>query len=598
MNSHHIRVFGIAIVAVLLPTTFIGQTKSLGTYQKEIIKFNKSLPSFTSDGIILRAELVDSKFCLLCRVEDDVKNIKNNYNDLRKTIIEKLWENDSITTQDFSIYNINYLFIYKARDGNISVNVSPEEVIGYHFYKLANNTKDIFKRVSLYEKAAEYGNVESIEILAYYYENGYVVKQDFTKAYKYYTYLIEHKDDVIDWYHHVAKGYSNASSNPYLLHLANFLLYGKGCQQDESLAISYFEQLASNDDVPSMYQIAKFFFDKKNYEQAISWFEKISSKQLFFSSSIEHITYGESIRMLSSCYRYGLGVDTNQIIADSLMKRSQEFYNKQSYSISNEESIPSPNFTPQKIEIDMVYVNGGTFQMGATQEQQKDLSPYYYSEDCSWDIVPESFCYPVINVMLDDFRIAKHEVTQKEWYSVMGYNNSLTKGDDLPVHNISWFEAVEFIKKLNDLTGKNYRLPTEAEWEYAARGGEKSENYIFVGSNDWREVAWTKNESKDVVHPVCTKKANELGLYDMAGNVFEWCQDWMGGYGIYSENVIKNPHGPSDNEANSTLSYCGSKVIRGGSVSHFFGSNVSWRWMEFPARRCKNGGFRLCESVK
>ena len=168
MNSHHIRVFGIAIVAVLLPTTFIGQTKSLGTYQKEIIKFNKSLPSFTSDGIILRAELVDSKFCLLCRVEDDVKNIKNNYNDLRKTIIEKLWENDSITTQDFSIYNINYLFIYKARDGNISVNVSPEEVIGYHFYKLANNTKDIFKRVSLYEKAAEYGNVESIEILAYY----------------------------------------------------------------------------------------------------------------------------------------------------------------------------------------------------------------------------------------------------------------------------------------------------------------------------------------------------------------------------------------------------------------------------------------------
>ena len=184
----------------------------------------------------------------------------------------------------------------------------------------------------------------------------------------------------------------------------------------------------------------------------------------------------------------------------------------------------------------MVYVEGGTFTMGATSEQKK---PY----------VDEK---PTHRVSLSSFYIGKYEVTQSLWKAVMGSNPSDWKGDNLPVENVSWNDSQTFLRKLNAMTGKNFRLPTEAEWEYAARGGNLSRGYQYSGSKKIDDVAWYEDNSGGKTHPVGTKAPNELGIYDMSGNVWEWCQDWYGDYHGYSQT---NPTGPSSGSL---------RVLRGG----------------------------------
>lgn len=131
------------------------------------------------------------------------------------------------------------------------------------------------------------------------------------------------------------------------------------------------------------------------------------------------------------------------------------------------------------------------------------------------------------NNIVGDFCIGKYQVTQKQWKKVMGNNPSYFKGNNLPVESVSWNDVQEFLKKLNDrYPGKNYRLPTEAEWEYAARGGNQSKGYEYSGSNNIKDVAWFDRNSGNRTHPVGALKPNELGLYDMTGNVWEWCEDW------------------------------------------------------------------------
>ena len=155
----------------------------------------------------------------------------------------------------------------------------------------------------------------------------------------------------------------------------------------------------------------------------------------------------------------------------------------------------------------MVYVAGGTFQMG----------------DWSSGVLNE---VPAHNVTLSSFYIGKYEVTQEQWQAVMGSNPSYFKGAKRPVENVSWGDCQVFIRRLNLLTGKKFRLPTEAEWEYAARGGNKSRGYTCSGSNTIGVVAWSLSNSNDKTHEVATKAPNELGIYDMSGNVWEWCEDW------------------------------------------------------------------------
>ena len=190
--------------------------------------------------------------------------------------------------------------------------------------------------------------------------------------------------------------------------------------------------------------------------------------------------------------------------------------------------------------IEMVSVEGGRFMMGCSNEQAGGKCPNDEQ--------------PVHPVTVSSFSIGKYPITQGQWKAVMGDNPSyFAKGDNYPVDNISWDDAQEFIRALNDKTGKNYRLPTEAEWEYAARGGKKSMGYRYSGSNNVNNIAWYENNSKGTTHPVGAKSPNELGIYDMSGNVWEWCNDWAG---PYSEGEQTNPTGPSSGTY---------RTLRGGS---------------------------------
>ena len=244
-------------------------------------------------------------------------------------------------------------------------------------------------------------------------------------------------------------------------------------------------------------------------------------------------------------------------------------------------------FTVNGISFKMVYVQGGTFTMGCTSEQGSD-------------------CYddrekPIHSVTLSDFLIGETEVTQSLWEAVMGTtvreqhdkaNPSWSmhgEGANCPMYYVTWFEAVEFCKKLNEKlrsqlpSGCRFALPTEAQWEYAARGGNKSQHYKYAGSDNLNEVTWYGNAAIDERSKfVKTKKANELGLYDMSGSVWEWCSDW---YGDYSSSAQTNPRGSSTGLH---------RVLRGGSFSSgAIWCRVSSRINYEPAGRYGDHGFRL-----
>lgn len=247
-----------------------------------------------------------------------------------------------------------------------------------------------------------------------------------------------------------------------------------------------------------------------------------------------------------------------------------QYGNEVSFRTDDEIMVNGVSFT-------MVNVKGGTFQMGATSEQGDDAGG---NEK------------PVHSVTLSDYYIAETEVTQELWEAVMGDNPSGIVGTNKPVNNISWNDCQEFITKLNQLTGKNFRLPTEAEWEYAARGGVNSKGYKYSGSNIESSVA--VYSGYDDIANVKSKLPNELGVYDMSGNVLEWCQDY---YGAYDSSSQVDPQGPS---------YSTTKVLRGGGIKAssyedcVYDCRVSTRINKSPEnkyynyiRRCYIYGFRL-----
>ena len=226
----------------------------------------------------------------------------------------------------------------------------------------------------------------------------------------------------------------------------------------------------------------------------------------------------------------------------------------------------------QELADNMVYVQGGTFTMGATSEQGSDAD-----DDEK----------PAHSVTLSSYYIGKTEVTQELWQAVMGNNPSEFKEDRKPVEMVTWDDCQAFISKLNSLTGKKFRLPTEAEWEFAARGGIKSKGYKYSGSNTLADVAWYSDNSGRTTHEVGTKNPNELGLYDMSGNVYEWCSDWFG-YDYYGSSPSNNPTGPSS----GTL-----RVNRGGGWGDDArGCGSSDRSNGFPNGCGVVLGLRLCLS--
>lgn len=224
-------------------------------------------------------------------------------------------------------------------------------------------------------------------------------------------------------------------------------------------------------------------------------------------------------------------------------------------------------FTVNGVSFEMIFVDGGTFTMGATTEQGRDARTNEH---------------PIHDVTLSSYYIGKCEVTQELWQAVMGSNPSNFKGDlRRPVEMVNWFDCQKFITELNRLTGKNFRFPTEAEWENAARGGKWSMGYRYAGNNNLDEVAWYYYNSAGKTHPVGQKTPNELGLYDMSGNVYEWCQDWYSGY---SRNQT-NPSGPSSGS---------DRVWRGGCWGHDASEcRVSVRNYYSPSGRYAYHGLRL-----
>ena len=229
--------------------------------------------------------------------------------------------------------------------------------------------------------------------------------------------------------------------------------------------------------------------------------------------------------------------------------------------------FPGQTFTANGVSFKMIPVEGGTFTMGATSEQGSDVG----SDE-----------KPAHQVTLSSYYIGETEVTQELWEAVMGSNPSNFKGTNRPVEKVSWDDCKSFIEKLNSLTGENFRLPTEAEWEYAARGGSKGQGHKYSGSNSLSKVAWHIDNSGYKTHPVKQKSPNELGIYDMSGNVREWCQDWKG---AYSDGSQTNPTGPT---SGSYRVYRGGCWGGGGDLCR-----VSYRDSRLPGSSAGDLGFRL-----
>ena len=300
---------------------------------------------------------------------------------------------------------------------------------------------------------------------------------------------------------------------------------------------------------------------------------------------------GNVMELCSDWYgSYSTGSQTNPIGPDSGSDRVRRggswFYNARtcrvSYRASQNPTYRSVDlglrlaldvnqtFSVNGVSFDMIAVEGGTFTMGATEEQGSDA---------------KSNEKPTHQVTLSSYYIGKTEVTQALWEAVMGSNPMISKGAKFPVGYVTWEDCQEFITKLNELTGKKFRLPTEAEWEYAARGGNKSKGYKYSGSNTINDVAWYKDNSKSLIQAVATKAPNELGIYDMSGNVEEWCSDR---FGKYSSDSQSNPIGPDSG------SY---RVCRGGCYGDAAQyCRVSYRDLYNPASNSYHLGLRLCLS--
>lgn len=225
---------------------------------------------------------------------------------------------------------------------------------------------------------------------------------------------------------------------------------------------------------------------------------------------------------------------------------------------------------PDNLTFRMMPVEGGTFRMGCTNPNG---AKHYYDNE-----------FPVHEVKVSSFYMGQYEVTQNLWRAVMGENPSYWHDNDsLPVEQISWDDAQVFITRLSQMTGRRFRMPTEAEWEFAARGGNKTHGYVFPGTEgNIGAYVWYGGNSSSRTHPVGQKLPNELGLYDMGGNVWEWCYDWMS---EYADTPQENPRGPKHGE---------NRILRGGSInSPSWGCTVSDRSWYLPDHGYRYHGLRL-----
>lgn len=413
----------------------------------------------------------------------------------------------------------------------------------------------------------------------------------------------ENKEKAVEWFR-------NASQQEYAdaqYALGTCYLDGEGVAQSDIWAAIWFEKAANNGLVEAQLAIAECYYSGKGVtaskEKCVEWIRKAAEQNsseaqyalgLFYENG-EAVTkdlilaawwYSKSAEQgyalgqyaLGNCYKEGIGVIANPQTAIEWYKKAEaqgvEEAKSKINEINNTNSISKPVQTSQKTDEplspiiqnlinNMVYVEGSSYTMGATTEQ---LDFAFQDEK------------PSHRVTVSSFSIGKYEVTQKEWEAVMGNNPSYFKGLNKPVENVSWDDCNEFISKLNSLTGRNFRLPTEEEWEYAARGGKigRSKGYVYSGDDNPYQVAWIKGSSEDKTHDVGLKTPNELGLFDMSGNVYEWCQNFFSNN--YGRNrIVSTERVARGGSWNLTARYC----------------RVSHREHHYPLYSDSSTGFRL-----
>jgi len=299
-------------------------------------------------------------------------------------------------------------------------------------------------------------------------------------------------------------------------------------------------------------QDVQFAGAKKYYLKNLNWIDAFPNPRECFNhlyESIIKLLDIENNHLINDKSTVG-HADYQKIEKLSQLKQSETIVQVKRQKQDNvNKNFASYTETLNGVSFDMIAVKGGAFVMG---------SPLNEINRCDDEAQHK--------VTLSDFYIGKYTVTQELWEAVMGDNPSKFRGYNLPVETVSWDDCQSFLKRLNQLTGKTYSLPTEAQWEFAARGGTQSKGYVYAGSNTLSNVAWYTDNSGDKTHAVAQKQPNELGLYDMSGNVLEWCHDW---YGPYPSTLQLDPTGPAIGSLH---------IYRGGSFGHYEdGCRVAFR---------------------
>lgn len=417
--------------------------------------------------------------------------------------------------------------------------------------------------------------------------NSSVVMRDFNSSYKDLIVEISSHKDFESYYNRVKKINTYLSAieiNAYCNKINNNLKLKRDLVVKTHLMEEKIKLMWNSKVVQFEKELLKIKYFEKNLKDFISYYnELISYKPERFGVIIEDLKeYYEKIQildisMIKDYESYFFSLKNRSLFSSAEFNKnihSLKVLNKQSF-IFSKLIVKNVGVIKKRIDIvvekikmtsvNMIKVEGGSFIMGEVV-----------------DNLGGELEQPAHRVTLSSYSIGETPVTQSMWITVMGSNPSHFKGDDLPVDNVSWNDCQKFIAKLNDMTGSNYRLPTEAEWEFAARGGIVSRGYKYSGSDNVDEVAWYVEDSNQTTHKIKTKKPNELGIYDMCGNVCEWCCDW---FGNYSEHNQENPIGPNVGI---------SRVLRGGCWNcDSKGCSVWKRYYYNPDGCSAYAGFRL-----
>ncbi len=434
-------------------------------------------------------------------------------------------------------------------------NPQAQNSLGWCYFSGKGGEKNTTKAVEWFRKAIEQGHVEAQNNLGGCYEEGEGVEKDLLKAFEWFRKAAEqgnagaqfnlgryyhsgmgipmNKEKAIYWFRKAAEQ-GNAMAQTWL---GVFYFKGDGIPIDKEKGIDWIRKAAEQGEPDAQFYLG-MFYDRgdgiiKDKSKAFEWYRRAAEQ------GVSNAQY-----CLGMCYDNGDGIMEDMAKAIDWYRKAAEQKNEKALSRLSE-MCQTPNqfngtaILPGEIELELVRVKAGSFVMGSPKSEYEQFFGLGYDEKQHYVTITR------------DYWIGKFEVTQKQWKAIMGNNPSKFKnGDNYPVEQVSCNDAIRFCAKLTEheqsagrLPKKYiYTLPTEAQWEYAARGGHKSNAYHVYSGEDYLDiVGWYKNNSANSTHLVGQKKPNELGLFDMSGNVTEWCIDW---YGRYPTESVSNPTGP------------------------------------------------------